>query len=772
MIMSSFAAGSASPRKRQRVILTREKALEDIKKDWKIVKNLRKKDAPYMVFLKDKEFVKEIIGLNVMMLRYLKDFQDDPEIVFDAVNAVNRETGVVTIRPTAFGYASNRLKRDLEFVKSLRTAVSSDINSKRALKTIDSYLPADVMKKIEPVSAYWLDKAVKDGDYVEFLKQQSILPTRREPFMKLIFKVPGHRITMVGDGLSSASSFSKIFAELSEGEYGQRSLVRGLKVPSFRDSLAEWLSRYASPDLFNDITVRLRHVADFIYTVAKFIGFQLGKPMSEEQLTSFSNKLQYITFGVPNLTSKVYDRLIVSISKFSSAIRLDFDDSSSNSSSTVDFDQRLTKLFTKLIETTPGHMLNLSEFLYRACQYDFIKTARFLIQKNASVNYTPGFTPMLSIAVHNNNEEMVKLLLDNGADVDSKSTDNGQTALMIAKTPSIVNFLIQNGANLNIQDARGYTAIHLAVDHNWISKIQELARRGADLNIPNIYGRTVAFKAVNTLNVNACRIIFNPVYNLDINHTDTNNWNTVTHCLAQMNEGNIEKKKIILALILARSPDVNIPNQRGRTPLSYSKGGELFKMLVEKGAGGKWTLDVFRKIPADSFSTSTVVLKNKEDTMMYNDEVDVPVRCFPCKHEYSAPFLHHWVNENDADLQGYDGYAMGFAPKLKSQCPECRAKIDFVKLFSAEEAEHWDEWEKKAKMEEKKLDDDLKQFEARPEYRQLTVDIEKARQALKEAEEKLQAEDEERKKIRAASDAKQKEYRDKRIVEILNKLKF
>lgn len=125
-------------------------------------------------------------------------------------------------------------------------------------------------------------------------------------------------------------------------------------------------------------------------------------------------------------------------------------------------------------------------------------------------------------------------------------------------------------------------------------------------------------------------------------------------------------------------------------------------MLVEKGAGGKWTLDVFRKIPADSFSTSTVVLKNKEDTMMYNDEVDVPVRCFPCKHEYSAPFLHHWVNENDADLQGYDGYAMGFAPKLKSQCPECRTKIDFVKLFSAEEAEHWDEWEKKAKEEEKK----------------------------------------------------------------------
>ena len=80
--------------------------------------------------------------------------------------------------------------------------------------------------------------------------------------------------------------------------------------------------------------------------------------------------------------------------------------------------------------------------------------------------------------------------------------------------------------------------------------------------------------------------------------------------------------------------------------------------------------------------------------------------------------------------------------------------------------------EKKSQNGRKKLDDDLKQFEARPEYRQLTVDIEKARQALKEAEEKLQAEDEERKKIRAASDAKQKEYRDKRIVEILNKLKF
>ena len=91
--------------------MNREQALADIRKDWTIIKNLRKKDKPYQVFLADRNFVKEIIGMKYTMLKWLPQFKDDAELVHDAVLAGEEiEDGLLyDSRSVVFDQAENRL---------------------------------------------------------------------------------------------------------------------------------------------------------------------------------------------------------------------------------------------------------------------------------------------------------------------------------------------------------------------------------------------------------------------------------------------------------------------------------------------------------------------------------------------------------------------------------------------------------------------------------------------------------------------------------------
>ena len=54
----------------------------------------------------------------------------------------------------------------------------------------------------------------------------------------------------------------------------------------------------------------------------------------------------------------------------------------------------------------------------------------------------------------------------------------------------LIQVLIQNGANVNVQNKYGKTAIHLANQYGHKDCIETLLRAGADVSIQNIYGRT------------------------------------------------------------------------------------------------------------------------------------------------------------------------------------------------------------------------------------------------------------------------------------------
>lgn len=71
------------------------------------------------------------------------------------------------------------------------------------------------------------------------------------------------------------------------------------------------------------------------------------------------------------------------------------------------------------------------------------------------------------IATSNNSVEVVKLLIDAGADVDARS-EKGTTALMLAaknsKGVDVINLLLEKGADVNARDDKGNTALTYATN--------------------------------------------------------------------------------------------------------------------------------------------------------------------------------------------------------------------------------------------------------------------------------------------------------------------
>jgi len=93
------------------------------------------------------------------------------------------------------------------------------------------------------------------------------------------------------------------------------------------------------------------------------------------------------------------------------------------------------------------------------------KTARYLLQKGANPNQTVRGFPLLISAVVMQNFDMVKLLLNYGAEVDAKD-EKGNTALIFAAymgNVEIARLLVREGSDYNYENAAGKTPLDYAI---------------------------------------------------------------------------------------------------------------------------------------------------------------------------------------------------------------------------------------------------------------------------------------------------------------------
>ena len=130
-----------------------------------------------------------------------------------------------------------------------------------------------------------------------------------------------------------------------------------------------------------------------------------------------------------------------------------------------------------------------------------IRNATFIAGQIKTKDQSYSFqkkTPLMS-AVRQNRVETVKVLIDNGADVNAKIQSSIEvTALMIAARygyTDIMKILIDNGAEVNTRSDGGYTALMRAARNGQTKAIKILIDNDANINVYNNGGASALWHA-------------------------------------------------------------------------------------------------------------------------------------------------------------------------------------------------------------------------------------------------------------------------------------
>lgn len=138
-----------------------------------------------------------------------------------------------------------------------------------------------------------------------------------------------------------------------------------------------------------------------------------------------------------------------------------------------------------------------------AAKWNRLETVQYLLSRGASADVDPNacfgrsrmkrfqfpMKPPLHFAVGNGNAEMVRVLLDAGANVNLAFASDGATALHFAAVrndATILRLLLDRGANVHAR-RRGHggredTPLHVAIRYKRSENVWALLDRGADVN--------------------------------------------------------------------------------------------------------------------------------------------------------------------------------------------------------------------------------------------------------------------------------------------------
>jgi ankyrin repeat protein len=241
-----------------------------------------------------------------------------------------------------------------------------------------------------------------------------------------------------------------------------------------------------------------------------------------------------------------------------------------------------------------------------ACNNGNVSLIKLLIEHGADVNaQSPDHiknTPLIYAAMAVHFEEPVKILLAHGADVNMKNK-RGETALKHALVPpsslysdhvynlqgwnyniqiETVNALLESGADVNIKDWIGDTALMSAIWANDIELIKTLLNKGADVNAMSKSNDTALMYAV--LSKKDSKEIVTLLLDNGANINDKMGFEMFTPLIYATRQPNIE----ILKLLLERGADVNITSPKNNISAlrsaTQANQPQMIKMLLDNGA--------------------------------------------------------------------------------------------------------------------------------------------------------------------------------------------
>jgi len=240
---------------------------------------------------------------------------------------------------------------------------------------------------------------------------------------------------------------------------------------------------------------------------------------------------------------------------------------------------------------------------------DTTEIVRLLVAKGVNVNARitkeisgleglKGSTPLMSAAAMGM-DDVVKLLLDHGADIDAQA-DNGETAVMCAATiddgnPTTVRLLVERGCNLNIKSITGDNVLLAVIsgsDREKLETLRILIDNGVDVNCKNEKGETPLQWAAFYGHYNTIKLLLEKGAN--VNDAD-NNGKTALMLAASSSSPNEE----IVKLLIESKASLDYRDKNGETAYFYALDSgniEISKLLASAGADINPKNRVCRKI--------------------------------------------------------------------------------------------------------------------------------------------------------------------------------
>ena len=227
-----------------------------------------------------------------------------------------------------------------------------------------------------------------------------------------------------------------------------------------------------------------------------------------------------------------------------------------------------------------------------------------------------GCTPLMNTAYfrktdYKKNYEMIEYLISQGADVNAVS-NNGTTAFMgtaIEERVDVARILLQNGAKVNVRTTDyGDTAIYRAVERDRYDFLEFLLSVGVDINAQDDFGVSPLMKAAGNGSINSVKMLV--AKGADINLQDDEGRNALMYAVRmadlkvkELSEEKLEemsvterhlyemkrqyrKDSIEIIKIILSSPylDVNAKDKSGKTALGHADDAEIIKILKKHGA--------------------------------------------------------------------------------------------------------------------------------------------------------------------------------------------
>lgn len=196
---------------------------------------------------------------------------------------------------------------------------------------------------------------------------------------------------------------------------------------------------------------------------------------------------------------------------------------------------------------------------------------------------------LLSFAVQKNNEKMLRLLIQLGADMNdyygmyerplhnAVLYDKGKVSVsgqyIVSSDSSMVAILLELGADYDVQNGAGETSLYTAVKFNQIDVVELLLNKGANPNLVDNAGRSPLDIATSLHRNSIIKVLLDAGANINIK-----NQRGLTPLMLAVFFNNTEAVKILVAA----GADANIIDNQGNTAMGMSRTRQMRNLISNR----------------------------------------------------------------------------------------------------------------------------------------------------------------------------------------------